>query len=160
MEDTTMKKIKLLLVLIILSAIVGCNENRIYEVHDENFPLYRWDKNYSVEFSPEIQDISPKYNIFLNFRYVYGFQFEEVKVNVEFITPSGISSQSNYTLKVLINNDYQGDCAGDYCDLETLIKDKYEFPETGKYKIIVKHLGAIDPLLNVMEVGLIIDKIE
>ena len=52
------------------------------------------------------------------------------------------------------------DCAGDYCDLESLIEENFKFEEKGQYKFTIEHIMATDPIPNVMAIGLIIDKKE
>ena len=154
-----MKLLKLTIVLMLLAAITGCNENRIYSKHDTSFPKFRWEKSNKIEFTPEITDANPDYQIYVALRHVHGFQFPSLTVNVEYISPSGKSEKKDYSIKVVgADGEYLSDCAVDLCDLETLVEDKFKFKETGKYKIIVEHSMKQDPLPNVMEVGLIVDK--
>jgi hypothetical protein len=79
---------------------------------------------------------------------------------VEQISPTGKTKSKNYKLKVFKgNSEYYSDCAGDYCDLETLIKENFKFKETGKYTFKISHDEKVNPIPNVMQVGLIIDKV-
>ncbi|MBN2664819.1 MAG: hypothetical protein JXR68_14310 [Bacteroidales bacterium] len=145
---------------ILLFFVTSCNENRVFEKHRKNFTDYRWQSSNICEFSPVIEDTTLDYQIYFAFRHIYGFQFKSISINIEMTTPSGKITSKDYVIDVFgTGNEYLSECAGDYCDLETLIEDNYKFEETGTYTFKIKHLMENDPIPNVMEVGLIIDKI-
>ena len=156
-----MKYIKIISVIIFAIFAASCNKNRVYEVHLDNFPSFRWDTTNIAEYSPEIADKESTYKLFVAFRHVAGFQMKTVKVNLEITSPAGEKTSKDYILSLFDNqNNSLSECAGDFCDLETLIEPNFKFTETGKYQFKIKQLTEINPLPNVMEVGLIIDKIE
>ncbi|MBN2776901.1 MAG: hypothetical protein JXR36_04635 [Bacteroidales bacterium] len=154
-----MKKISFLTFLTFAILLSSCNPNRIYEKHRKNFTDYKWNKTNVLEFSPVIDDIDAEYQIHIAFRHIYGFQNDAIDLNVEVTTPSGDVSNNIYTINVRSGNEYFGECAGDYCDLEQIIQNNYKFPETGTYKYKITQVTNDDPLQWVMEVGLIVDKI-
>lgn len=154
-----MKKLKTLLIFAIAIFAISCNENRIFEEHKSEFSNYRWEKSNKIEFHPQITDNEQNYQIYAAIRHVYGFQLKSVKINLEITSPSGKKSNKKYDLQVFKNaNEYISDCAGDYCDLEVLIEDNFKFKETGKYTYSVSHEMKVNPIPNVMQVGLIVDK--
>ncbi len=156
-----MKIIKVFPIVLIILVFASCNDNRVYEEHTGDFPNRRWAKSKIVEFRPEIKDTAQRYKIYLALRHVYGFQHKTVDLIVDIISPSGEETSKKFILQVINNGGkYKAECIGDYCDLEVLFEDNYKFPETGKYKYSVKHAMPIDKILNVMEFGLIIDKIK
>lgn len=155
-----MKKFILLLSasLLILSA---CNPNRIYETHQKDFPGYWWFRNQVIEFTPGISDTVSRYRIYLALRHVYGFQFERAAVKLTTVSPSGISESRNYEFPVFgPDRKYLSDCAEDICDLETVVEKDVIFHETGNYRFLVEHAMPVDSVPNVMEFGLIIEKMQ
>lgn len=154
-----MKKIAFFTIIILLITSIGCNENRIYQKYHKNFTDYQWHKTKTIEFQPQINDTSINYNIFVAFRYIYGFPEETLKIKIEIISPSGKLQNLNNSLIIRKKREYQGDCAGDYCDLETLILNNHKFTETGTYKFKITSNEQTDPINFVMEIGIIIDKI-
>ena len=46
------------------------------------------------------------------------------------------------------------DCAGDYCDLESLIEENFKFDEKGQYKFTIEHIMEADPIPNVVYIKL------
>jgi len=155
-----MKTLKSLVLIAIALVAFSCNENRIYEEHKSEFPNYRWKKNNVVEFKPEVFDLEQRYNIYVAFRHVYGFQLKKVNVDVEMISPSGKTKKKSYKLKVMKGKgEYYSECAGDYCDLETLVEDNFKFKEVGNYIFNITYDEKLDFIPNVMQVGLVIDKV-
>ena len=156
-----MKTIKLVSFLLIALFTISCNENRVYQKYRKNFVDYKWESTNRPEFSPEITDIDQEYRVYFEFRHLYGFQIASIGIDVEMTTPSGVTTNKVYQIDVTEKGvlAYKGSCAGSYCDLETLLEDNYKFEEVGTYTYKITHLMDQDPLLNVAEVGLVIDKI-
>ena len=155
-----MKTMRIISILILALTVLSCNKNRIYKA-ETSFPDYRWEKSNILEFTPEILDKDCDYKLSLAFRHVAGFQLKEVLVNVEITAPSGEKSVRDYKLSVYNDqNEVLSECAGDYCDLETVIENNFKFTETGKYQFKISHTMEIDPIPNAMDLGLIIDKVE
>lgn len=154
-----MKISRSLIFLCFISTIIACNENLIFKEFNKDFPQFRWEKTKQIEFSPEITDISNNYSVSLELRHVFGFQFKDMKVQVETISPSGKSSIKPYEFAVMDqNNEYLSECSVDICDLKTTIEENMKFEEAGTYKYIIEHNMPVHILPNVMEMGLIIEK--
>ncbi len=156
-----MNKLKFITGLLFVAFLFSCNPNKVFEEHSSNFPNNTWDKANVVKFSPEIKDKNSKYNIYVAFRHHAVFHVREVSVKVEISSPAGVLVEGNYLLSVYDkNNKMLSDCAGDYCDLKTLILPDFQFKETGKYQVKISYSGEIEPLPNAMDAGLVIEKKE
>lgn len=155
-----MKKLAIISLLSLLILSIGCkDENQVYKNYYKNFTDYNWASSKIVEFTPTIEDINSDYDIIFSFRHIYGIPLENLHINVEITTPSGVITNKAYTIEVFNNKDkYLGDCAVDYCDLDTIIEADFKFDETGTYKFNISQMEDKDPLNFVMEVGLIINK--
>ena len=148
----------MLFALFLLSCL-GCNENQIYKEYNKDFSTLQWEKSKKIDFIPEIPDTVHTYKITLALRHVHGFQFRDMAVKLSSISPSGKSNSKDYTFPVMKGEtEYLSQCAGDICDLETVIETNAHFNEAGKYTYTVEHLMPVDLLPNVMEFGLLIEK--
>lgn len=116
-----------------------------------NFPKNRWyqTKVLSLDFTPT--SLERSHVIQLNLSYVHGFQFSEIPLEIY------ITSPLHQVEKILVilnlfddNNEELGDCVGDYCDLKFIIKDNYQFKESGNYKIQVLNTFNYEYLPNVL----------
>lgn len=154
-------KILRILALILTIGLISCNTNRVYEKHQKDFPKNRWEKSNVLTFSPTIEDTTATYRVYLALRHVYGFQFGNMKTKVTSTTPLGDTTTKNYEFTVVgPDKKYLSECAEDICDLEAVIEENVKFSELGTYKYTVEHEMPVDPLPNVMEFGLIIEKHE
>ena len=155
-----MKTIKFLVAIFAIISFSACNENVTFDDSSSDFPNYRWEKANKLEFNPEITELDAKYNIYIDFRHVYGFQPNKVKIKIEKTNPSGKVSSDKKNLKVKnIKGEYKSECAGDYCDLRVQIGKNHRFKEAGTYQFVIEQLAEGEYLPNVMTVGLVIEKI-
>ena len=138
--------------------LMSCNHT--YKKYDkESFPTHSWTSGNGIIFNPQIEDVSKSYKLIFGIRHVYGFQFESIGVTIKTIAPSGKEADKNYDVKVKKSGgDYVGSCAGDLCDLETVLESNIKFDEIGEYKYFVTHNLPVDRIPGVIEVGLIIDE--
>ncbi len=153
---------RLLTILAITIGLISCQlGGRIYIKHQNLSPQLEWLKKDAREFKVPIKDINIAYNMSLSFRYVEGYQYQFAKVKVTEISPSGGKKIKEYDLKVREDNgDYIGNAGLDIWDSDHLVEPSKKFNETGTYTYIIEHIMPTDPLANVMEIGLILDKVK
>ena len=154
--------IRLLTILAIIIGLSACQrEGRIYIEHQDLSPELEWLKKDAREFKVPINDNSVAYNMSISFRYIYDFQYQFAKVKVTEISPNGKETVKEYDLKVQDDKgDYIGEVAYDIWDSEHLVETNKKYAETGSYTYIIEQNMPIDPLNFVMEIGLILDKVE
>jgi gliding motility-associated lipoprotein GldH len=141
---------------LLLMLTASCHSYKEYD--KESFATYTW-KDQEVSFTPEIEDITKSYRIILGLRHHYGLQTKSFGVNLKIVSPSGKESSKDFDVTIMDDkNKPVGSCAGDICDLETVVFDNLKFDEAGKHKVSISHTkeGFIIP--GIMEVGLIIDE--
>ena len=156
-----MKNVNHLALLIIVLVIVSCTKSENFEEHKQIGNENRWDKSKVIVFKPEIKDNQQKHRITLEFRHVDGFQLKEVSFQIKLTSPEGIITNKPYTIKVFNDlNEPLSSCAGDYCDLDTVIEDQYVFSKSGTWTFEITHTMKTNPLPNVMEIGLKIEPIK
>lgn len=154
-------KIYQLLAAACLIGTTACNSNNVYETHLKDFPKHRWSKAKVLEYTPEITDTAALYNVSLELRHVFGFQFSTMKTKVKRTTPSGTQTTNDYDFAVFgKDKQYLSNCSEDICDLRVVVEENVKFSELGKYQYAVSHEMEVDDLPNVMEFGLVIDKVE
>ena len=154
-----MKRFNAICASLLIISILSCNPNVIYREYNKDFSTLQWEKGKKLEFTPEIKDISQSYKFTLAFRHVNGFQFKDMSVRITETTPSGKTSSKDYTIHVMKNDhEYLSDCTGDICDLESVIESDKKYNEAGKYLYIIEQTMPVDPLPNVMEFGIILEK--
>lgn len=134
--------------------------NHVYKEYDkDSFPTYSWQHGQEILFTPTIEDISKSYELALGVRHLYGFPLDKITLTIKTVSPSGKESTRDYELAVKDSeNNYISKCAGDICDLETIVDANIKYEEPGTYKYLITHSVPADKIPGVMELGLIIDE--
>jgi gliding motility-associated lipoprotein GldH len=144
----------------VLLTALSCNH--VYrEYEKESFSAMVWRDGQAVVFNPTITDTSKKYRMTIGLRHHYDAQMKTLSVRLTATSPSGTESSKDLTLTLRNSDDQRaGDCAGDMCDLETVVLDSMRFDEPGEYKVSIAHAEGGHSIPGILEVGLIIDQIE
>ena len=153
---------RLITILLITAGLFACQpEGRIYVEYRELSPELEWLKKDAREFKVPIKDNSIAYNMSLSFRYIDGYEDQVVKVKVTETSPGGIENVKEYDLKLREENgDYIGEFAYEIWDSEHLVESNKKYNETGTYTYVIEHNMPKDPVNSVMEIGVILEKVE
>lgn len=153
-----MKRISVVLLTVVV-VLTSCNH--VYKEYDKKtFSSYMWHAGDEVIFSPKIDDVSKSYKLTLGIRHHYGVQFESISVTITTTSPSGKKTSKDLLVQIRsVGGAYVAKCAGDLCDLEMVLDEKFKFDEAGTYTIGVKQNEA-GHVPGIMEVGLIVDEAE
>lgn len=140
---------------------ISCDENRVYE-QNEDFTLHEWKYEDVKVFDVAIDDTTPK-TVFVNFRHTYFFSNRNVLMNLEVKFPN--DSIYKTPLNILLsepNGMWHSECSGDICDFKYPIKEftNYSFPEVGTYIFSLTQDMRVNPLPNVMAVGLRVENLK
>jgi gliding motility-associated lipoprotein GldH len=148
-------------ILIVFAAgIMGCNPNQIYNEHFETGEGFQWFKKDKKVFNVNIEDATQKYNVYLTFRYATGFAKREAPVTLSQKTPGGATTTNDYALKIRDDKgDYLGEPGGDIWDSEHQILKGISL-EAGTHEFILEHNNGEGTLFPVLDVGLIVEKVE
>ncbi len=161
MKNIMRSKIKQIVFLVFLASYIvlsGCNSNFIYEV---NKPLKNeeWSYENAQTFETEIKDTVVHYNIYINLRHSFHFEWRNVWVNIETEFPDGkkVSKRVNLLLSEA-DGKWFGDCTGDNCDIQIPIQENAIFPQQGIYKFSIAQDMRVNPLVNIRSVGMRVEK--
>ncbi len=163
MRSVTMKLSgsKLLFGIYILIAslmLSSCDKTRIFE-ENQQIKDYKWDYNEPRTFVAEIKDTTQHYNLYVNVRHSFQFDWRNAWVKITTTFPDGKSFDKRVNL-VLSEPDghWLGDCLGDNCDMQVLIQQSAIFPKPGKYTFKITQDMRVNPLTAVKSVGMRIEK--
>jgi len=149
-----------LLLLLSISLLTSCDSNVIFD-KNEKLPDNRWAANKIVELHPEITDTINPYDIYINVRNAGGYQFSNIFLFFTTTTPSGKTDRD--TVEIMLADEtgkWLGDGLGDIWDNSVLFKKDFVFPEKGEYTFSLQQAMRFDPLPQIMDVGLKIERVE
>lgn len=146
----------------ILSVVIlyACNNNVVFE-KNVDIPDYRWQISAPLKFEVNVEDTLSKNNFYINLRHASGYAFSNIFLFLKTTTPSG--KLASDTIEITLaekNGKWTGDGSGDIWDTRTLFKPDFVFPESGQYTFELQQAMRVDPLPQVMDAGIRIEKVK
>ena len=153
-----MKKIFFLFQIFLCIFFNSCDNNVLFE-ENVKLPENRWDQKNIVELKTEIKDTITPHNIFINVRNAGGYQFSNLFVFFTTHTPSGKTERDTVELTLADEaGKWLGDGLGDIWDNKLLFKKNFHFPEKGTYTFQLEQAMRFNPVPQIMDVGLRIER--
>jgi gliding motility-associated lipoprotein GldH len=152
------RRTNLLLVAFVVLALASCDKTRILE---KNQPIKSdtWAYDDVKVFEAEIADTAISYNIYVQTRHSFQFEWRNMWVDIETIFPDSTSFHKRVNLLLSEpDGQWHGECLGDNCDMQVLIQSNALFPQPGKYKFKIKQDMRVNPLPKVKSIGMRIEK--
>lgn len=115
--------------------------------------------NNIIKLDVEIKDTMSLHNIYFNIRNAGGYQFSNLYLFLTTITPKG--EQARDTVELTLADErgkWLGDGSGDIWDNRILFKRKFRFPEAGLYHFELQQAMRVNPLPQIMDAGMRIEK--
>lgn len=153
-----MKKLNFFCLFLFALLFSSCDSNVVFE-DNIKLPENRWSISNVVKLEAEITDSITPYNIYINVRNAGGYQFSNLFVFLTTHTPSGLTARD--TVEITLADEsgkWLGDGLGDIWDNRVLFRSNFRFPEKGLYKFELEQAMRIDPLPQIMDIGLRIEK--
>ena len=145
-------------ILIPVLMLSSCDPNVVFE-DNVKLPENRWEISNIVKLETEIADTITPHNIYINVRNAGGYQFSNLFVFFTTQTPSGKAARDTIELTLAdASGKWLGDGMGDIWDNRLLFKSNFIFPEKGNYIFMLEQAMRVNPLPQVMDVGLRIEK--
>lgn len=150
--------ISFVFVLTVAAFLSSCDKTRILE-KNEDIKSHSWDYTDLKTFEAEIADTSLTYNIYINMRHAFTFEWRNAWIDIETVFPDGKTFHKRVNLPLSQpDGQWFGDCLGDNCDIQVPIQNNAYFPQPGKYIFKLKQDMRVNPLHHVKSIGMRIEK--
>ena len=153
--------LKMLLPLLLVTMFANsCKEIDLFE---KNIPIpnMQWQNNYNAAGSFIIKDTTSSYNVFLVLRHTDAYQYNNIWLNVGLQVP-GTSALQYQKINLVLGNDakgWEGVGMNDIWEVRKLISGvPKRFIKAGEYNFSIAQLMRDSPLLNVISVGISVQK--
>ena len=143
-----------------IALMTGCDPNVVFEKNIV-LPDNRWEMNNIVRLETEIKDTIPAYNVYINVRNAGGYQFSNLFLFLTTHFPAG--EETRDTVELTLADEHGrclGDGSGDIWDNRILFKRGVRFPQSGLYRFEIQQAMRVNPLPQIMDAGLRIEKAE
>ncbi len=152
-----MKRLGLMVML--LSVVwVSCDSNRVFE-EDTAIPDGVWNVANQVTFNVAISDTVTPHNFYLNIRNTKSYPYSNLFVFVHIEFPNGKSSRD--TVECILADQFgrwEGSDSGSIIDNQIMIKYNKIFPLKGTYKVAIEQAMREEELMEVIDIGLRVEK--
>jgi len=143
---------------LVLWVFSGCHFKRVYE-ENTAIPDYVWLAENIPEFEVEIEDTAAVYDIYVNIRHTFYYNYSNLWVVMHTKFPTGEKLEKRVELPLAEKDGkWHGDCLGDICDARVPIQQNAYFETPGTYVFRIEQNMRQNPLGHVMAVGLRIER--
>ena len=153
--------LKIVLPLFVLCVtLFSCQEIDLFE---KNIPIpdMRWNNNFNSKGSFEIKDTTSTYNVYLVLRHTDAYLYNNIWLNVGLQLP-GQDAMQYQKINIILGNDAQGwNGVGmnDIWEVRKLLSGKPKrFIKAGQYNFSIAQLMRDNPLLQIISIGMSVQK--
>ena len=142
--------------------LTACNRIDLYE-KNVPIPKHAWQSSFKPSFSFVINDTTVPYQVFIILRHNERYNYNNLWVNLYTLSPGSTTPQKvQYELPLATNEKgWLGTGMDDIYEHRIALTpptEKFYFKKAGKYTFTLEQIMREDPLQNVMNVGLRIEK--
>jgi gliding motility-associated lipoprotein GldH len=153
-----MKSIFSAIAFVSLVLLCSCNKQVIF---DKNLIINNesWEYNDAKTFRVLVEDTSWRYNLLINVRHSFHFEWRNLWVNIETIFPDGkkLSKRVNLTL-CEADGKWYGKCFNSRCFIRIPIQENAIFPLRGEYIFTMYQDMRVNPLKHIQSIGMRVEK--
>jgi gliding motility-associated lipoprotein GldH len=147
------------IVFLTLYILISCTTVDLYE-KNVSLPDHEWKSSYKPEFTFTIKDTNSLYQVYFVMRHTEKYNFNNIWINLYSQPPGDTLHKAPYELQLATND--KGWLASGMDDIyEHRIKlTKPVALKAGEYKLMLESIMREDPLKNVLNVGIRIEKVK
>jgi gliding motility-associated lipoprotein GldH len=150
-------------VMILVIAVVSLSACAKLDVYEKNvtIPKYEWSYNYKPAFDFSISDTNSSYNIYVVLRHTDAYRYNNIWLNMGTQFPG--DSMRYQRLEFKLGSDaegWEGTGMDDIWEVrKPVTKGPVKFSKAGKYTFTLAQVMRENPLLNVMNAGIRVERV-
>ncbi len=144
-------------VLVPCSLFLGsCTTIDLYE-KDVTIPHFKWESSFKPEFTFTIKDTTVQYQLFLVVRHNEKYNYNNLWINLYSQPPGDTLHKAPFELVLATNEKWLGSGMDDIYEHRIKLTDPQRW-KAGVYHFKIEQIMREDPLENIMNVGLRVEK--
>lgn len=147
---------RILLFLLLILFIGGCDSNRLYE-KNHDFTDRVWLSADNPMFTFEVYDTTKAYNVYCNIRNSVKYPYSRIFINYSLQDSSGLPVSKNMVRAFLFEEKTGRPIGrsglGDVYDQQIPILKNYQFKKSGSYTLRFEQFMRTDTLAGILAVG-------
>jgi gliding motility-associated lipoprotein GldH len=149
------------LFIIVFSMLAACEPQPGTFEKNISIPGHAWSNQFQPTINFSIEDTISSYRIFIVIRHSDAYRYKNIWMNIG-VQPPGDSTYYNRRNLTLANDSkgWLGSGMDDIYEHRILLNAQpYKFPRKGSYQFILQQIMREDPLENVLDAGIRIEKV-
>ena len=139
--------------------LISCKQIDVYE-KTIAFTKHAWSATDKPTFVFTINDTSARYNVFVVLRHTDAYHYNNLWMNITFIPPGDTAQTVRANLKLGDNKQWLGNSIDDIIEHRILINPSPLHFKQGNYQFILQQTMRENPLPDVLNAGVRVEKIE
>jgi gliding motility-associated lipoprotein GldH len=153
-------RVRSIQIILSLLLFVGCKETGLYQ------KVYfmkgnAWSSQEQPAFEFEVKDTTSSYQLYFLIRHTDAYEYNNIWISLKSQLPGdSIIRKDRFDIPLADQNKWLGSGMDDIFDHRVLLyREPVRFSKTGLYKVNIGHEMRVEPLENVFNVGLRIEKV-
>ena len=149
---------RLFTIIITLFSFISCEQNELFQAY-KGVENLAWSYHEPISFDVEIEDTTSLYNVDINIRHSGAYAYQNCWVWLHTEYPSGQKHSVRKELKFCNEEGtWYGSGLNNIFDVRNPVQNNAKFQEKGIYKFKIEQNMRINPLPNILDVGLRIER--
>ncbi len=146
---------------IICIAVLFFSSCNTIDVHEKTtaIPKHEWNSNDSLPFTFISSDSAAYYNIYFVFRHTESYHFNNIWIDFTSVSPDKKAQTQRLNLQLTNVNGWLGASMDDIIEQRVLLFGNPIKLNKGNYTFYIQQVMREDPLQNILNVGIRIEKI-
>ena len=150
----------MILALLFVSVLCSCNDNGVFE-SNQSIEEKGWTYDNSVVFEAEILDTTALYNLYVNIRHTKDYEYSNLWMKILTTIPGEEPMVTPVNLPIAnAEGKWFGSGLASVLSVKLIIQEKAILSKVGKYRFELIQNMRVDPVEEILDVGLIIEKSE
>src|SRR5690606_8116036 len=146
--------------LIIGIILASCSDDALVD-KSVAIAQHQWDYAHPAEVAVHVSDINQPYRIYLNLRHTPDYRYSNVFLLMHLRQPDGKDTTERIELTLAEpDGRWVGRGVGSNYSFQELIKDNYRFADSGEYIFTLEQNMRENPLREITDVGIRIERIK
>ena len=146
--------------IVFLLSLTACDQNRVFEEY-KSVKGGSWKYDDSIQFKINIEDTAQRYNLFVDVRHNFYFDWRNLWVKVITEYPNHKTELASVNLSLSASDGvWYGKCSGDICEMRVGIQENAIFPQKGTYTFTIIQDMRQNPLDKIIDIGMRVEKYE
>lgn len=148
-----------LIMAILVFGIAGCRQTALYE-RLKNVPNAAWQRSFVPTFDFNISDTTKLYRLYVVIRHTNSYPYRNMWLKIGVQYPQDVIKEQQFELPLAASDHWLGIGMDDIYERRALLLPKpVKFTKTGTIHFTMQHTMRLDPLPQVMQVGIRVEPV-